>query len=234
MKTVVVSVLVVILIGVLALSAASADEILFRSIPWFQDYETVMAAFSDSGITWYSPSTKMGQTVSDEIEQHSSNSDMNYPCICTVKSKSTGGLKVAGYDINYVELFFVYTPNSEGKIDHKIENTSFYLARYSIIPKDYEAAMTDLKSKLTNLYGTVKSRDNSDECASGNAGSYLQWDGDNSTRVVIIREDNPFLSDYEFYIFYANDGGTSLIKNAEKLQRQEELNNMNNAGSDGL
>ena len=213
---------------------ALADEILFRSIPWFGDYNTVTSALQDAPIVWKAPESELGKYVLDEVEERSSNYDRNYQCTYTVTSnKKQSSLKVAGYDVATVKLYFAYTANANGEIDRKVENTSFYLARYTIEPADYEVASGDLLEKLTGIYGTPKKVENSNECASGNA-TYYRWEADNDSFVVLTREDTSFSGEPDIYIYYGNNKGTDLIKACEAILKKAEANSLKDAGSDGL
>lgn len=214
----------------LSFSFASADEILFRSTPWLGNVATVLSNMPSS-VNWGEPYRALGKSIVSEIRQRSSNYDNNYPCVCTVTSTKGSSLTVAGYKVASVKLYFAYTPNAAGRIDHDAGNTSFYMARYTFSPIDSDVAFSDLTEKLTGIYGVPATVDNSDECS--NTGSYKQWIGDNGTRVVLIIEDS-YSDDKDVYIFYACDKGDELIKQAEELQKQQEADELRNAGADGL
>ena len=63
--------------------------------------------------------------------------------------------KVAGYDINSIELYFMQ-PVENGTVNHDPESAKFYMAEYEIANNvDRVSVFDDLTGKLTNLYGDV-------------------------------------------------------------------------------
>lgn len=175
----------------------------------------------------------MGKLIKNEIDEMSSNYDQNHQCVYVVNSDSKHtSLSVAGYKVNDIKLYFAFTPNTVGEIDHKVANTSFYMAKYTIKPTDYDVATNDLKQKLTKLYGSPKYIESANTCSSGDS-KYPRWEGANGSFVALTAKNSSY-SDPEIYIYYGNDMGDDMIKVAENLQKQAEANDLKNAGTDGL
>lgn len=214
-------------------TVAFADEILFRKIPWFSNYDTVMETLDKLNVTWNTPSSTTGKYIIDYVKEASSNSDRDYQCVCLVSSEGKNlDLQVAGYNVSGMTLFFAFIPDSDGIIDHSVENTSFYMARYTIKSiEDYELSLKDLVSKLTELYGKPRLLQPEDGCDSTIDDIYT-WSGDKDTFVYLAGDSNQFGPSIRLY--YGTAEGDNLVKNAEKTQRQMDLDALKEAGSDGL
>ena len=221
-----------LILSVVCVSMAE-DEILFRGVPWCSDYDTVINALADGNFSWNDPVITLGKLTKYEIDGMSSNYDQNYQCIYTVNSdKKMTSLTVAGYKLNDVKLYFAFVPNANGKIDHKVENTSFYMAKYTIKPIDSEVASKDLKEKLTKLYGAPEYIESSNKCASGDS-EYPRWNGKDGSFVVLTVQNTSY-GEPDIYIYYGIDKGDDMIKLAENLQKQAEADDLKDAGTDGL
>lgn len=230
--------IIVSLVVILALSTgiAFADEITFRKVPWFSDYDTTMAALSDMDVSWKKPEKKLGILIADEVITSLDKAEMDYPCICYVGcNKRNTSVKVAGYDVEEVSLYFAYTPDKNGSIEYDTDNTSFYMACYKISTDEsgYAASIRDLKKKLSDLYGTPKEVDMSSDCNSTTK-DYYQWKGENNTFAYINGEPNDVWDYYYIRIWYGTASGDSLVKKAEKIQEDGNSKKLQEGGSDGL
>lgn len=234
MKKSILAVIIVLVLAVCFSSIAFADEILFRSIPWFSNYENVMDTLDKLDVAWSTPSVISGQNILSTVKEESSNSDKEYLCVCTVyANKSDISLQVAGYDVTGMTLYFAYVPGKDGEIDHSLDDTSFYMARYTISMDgdEYDLTLKDLMNKLDDLYGKPKSIKADDGCDSTIDDIY-KWSGSKNTFVYLAGDDNRFGASIRLY--YGTEEGDTLIKNAEKIQKQQELNHRKDNGSDGL
>lgn len=207
-----------------------ADEISFRNVAWGENISSTIEALSDVPVVWKDPIIGKGIPVENQIKQKTGG-EKDFDCIFTVESKSSS-LKVAGYPVDKVTLYFAAVPNSSGKIDHQSKNTALYMAKYTITPSDLTAAMTDLTTKLSGIYGDVKKTDDSSDCSS--TYTYVQWSGSNNTTVTLVGEVDDINGHDKVYIYYATDNGNTWMNTAEQLQRQAEIDAMGEAGSDGL
>ena len=212
----------------------AADEITFRSIPWGSGYDATIDALSDAGITWKKPEKKLGVLIADEVVSSLDDASMNYPDICFVDSKNVN-LKVAGYDVNEVALYFAYTPDANGEITHDTDNTSFYMAMYKISTDEtgYPGVIRDLKKKLSDIYGTPKEVDLSDDCNAVTK-DYWQWKGSNGTFVYLNGEPNDVWNFFYVRLWYGTSEGDTLVKQAEKTQEDGVTKKLREGGSDGL
>lgn len=227
---------VVTLLAVLVFSSsvAFADDITFRSVPWKSDYDSTLAALSDTGISWKKPEKKLGVLIADEVLTSLDDASMNYPDICYVDSRSVN-LKVAGYDIDEVALYFAYTPDANNEITHNTDNTSFYMAMYKISTDEtsYPGVIRDLKKKLSDIYGTPKEVDMSDDCNSTTK-DYYQWKGSNGTFVYMNGEPNDVWNYFYVRLWYGTSDGDTMIRQAEKTQDEGISTKLKEGGSDGL
>ena len=212
-------------------SVALADEILFRKIPWFSNYETVMETADKLDATWGNPSSSTGKFIIDYVKEASSNSDRDYQCVCTVSTGKGVSLQVAGYNVTGMTLYFAFVPDEDGEIDHSLDNTSFYMARYTLSIDDYDLSLKDLMGKLNDLYGKPKVIEADDGCDSEIDDIY-KWSGDKNTFVYLAGDSNQYGPSIRLY--YGTSDGDTLIKDAEKIQKQMDLNTLKEGGSDGL
>ena len=212
--------------------SAFADEILFRKIPWFSNYETVMETVDKLDATWGNPKSSTGKYIIDYVKEASSNSDRDYQCVCTVGTDSKNlDLQVAGYDVTGMTLFFAFIPGDDGTIDHSLDNTSFYMARYTLKIDDFDLSLKDLMSKLNDLYGKPKTIESDDGCDS-DIDTIYKWSGDKDTFVYLAGDSNKYGPSIRLY--YGTSEGDTLIKNAEKIQKQMDLDALKEGGNDGL
>lgn len=234
MRKPIVTIVALMAVLVLSTSIAFADEITFRKVPWKSDYQTTMNALNDMDVSWRNPRDKLGILIADEVITSLDKPELDYPCICFVESRNCD-TKVAGYDVNEVSLYFAYTPNGDGEIDHDVDNTAFYMACYKISTDEsgYPATIRDLKKKLSDLYGTPKEVDMSDDC-NATTKDYYQWKGSNNTFVYLNGEPNDVWKYFYVRIWYGTSEGDTLIRNAEKTQEELGSKKLREGGSDGL
>ena len=231
MKKSCLSALLALVLVIYLSSSALADEIRFLEIPWLSDYETVMETAEKLGVVWEAPKSRNGKLIMDHIERTSSNRDMNYQCVCSVSTNNGGSLKVAGYGLSGIVLYFAFVPGQDGTIDHSLENTSFYMACYDLKVNDYKPMVKDLMSKLSVLYGKPKVIETKDGCDS-EADDIYKWSGENDTFVYLAGESDALTPSIRIY--YGTSEGDTLIKNAENIQRQMEYGESQEDGFDLL
>ena len=194
---------------------------------------------------WNPPRKKLGILIEDIVTRASSNKELDYYDIIFVnkKDRSTSvSLKVAGYDVSDIYLYFAVVPNIEDQIDFDIKNTSLYMACYKILPEEYEIAVEDLLGKLSGIYGNASTVDLGDGCSSM-LNHYYKWKGDNSTFVYLTGARGAF--DSVIKIYYGTTQGDSLVRIAEgkqksaerkrlKEEKDAELERLKKEGTDGL
>ena len=213
MKKVIASTFALILcLALLMPTVSHASEILFRDIPWMLNYNDVSAILENDGIRLSAPGEELGKDILHEIEQRSSSYDKDRKCIYTTTNLSD--YYIGTYAASYLKLYFVFTPNEDGVIDQLRANTAFYMAKCAIKPSDFDTTWEEFKQAFTTLYGEPRTVKNTDGCSDG-ASSYLQWDGDNGTSIVEIKDGSA--SDDVLLLYLFNQIGTELINKAEKL-----------------
>ena len=139
---------------------------------------------------------------------------------CYAKWSSLDGVKVAGYQLADLDLYFVYVPDNNGKLVRDNGHLALIQGVYKFEPKDLDAAWEDLLAKLTRLYGDVDRSESSD--GSGFIDTKMcQWNGADGTMVSLMAQDYTSSSKY-IYIKYGFSGGDQLMKNAyDALVRAE-------------
>ena len=153
MKRVICLFLFVILLASFSLSFAEVDEeIKFRGVEWGKNYTDVMQALSSTDLKWQNGEIASGRKIEAQASGEWSDYYKHDCLFCVNTSSSSPSIKVAGYDISNVTLYFACT-EKDGIITHNAEDTSFYMAKYRIKPKDLQAVYNDFASKLTAVYG---------------------------------------------------------------------------------
>ncbi len=209
---------------------AYEEPILFRGIEWGASYTDTLKGLP-AGVTMYALRNSEYWYTMDDYMFTSSN--MAYHAeigaYAYARASSLNGVKVAGYDVSKIDLYFAYLPGDDGLLVKDKEHTSLFYAYYCLEPKDPNAVFEDLKTKLTSLYGDVDY-----EQTKSSIISYEQalWNGADGTMVSLIREDYSSGSHY-IYIKYGFKGGNDLLKAAyEAAVLEETLNAVSN--TDGL
>lgn len=213
-------------------ASVMADEsetaILFRDNEWGASISEVEASFPD-GILWHRPEDDSSYSVIDHMTgTHKKYYDGHVCCYVTPLKASLASLNVAGYNVSRVCMRFAYVPDENGSIVRDDGHTALYYAEYKLECLDGNSALSDLKSKLNDLYGDVS-------VASYPPGSYTEtyytWYGHDGTMVSLyfdISYNKPKIE-----IRYGFMGGDDLLSAAQKaLQRQEKSNVRSNY--DGL
>ena len=217
--------LCVLALLLMCFGALAADEhpepVLFRGVAWGATYSEV-AKVLPKGVKmrdlqireYYYPMADMmydesgwGNQIKAEIG-----------CYTYATSSSLKGVKVAGYDVADLCLYFIFKPDENGKIIKDEKHTAFYYGYYKLEPKDPDAVYNDLISKLTKLYGDVDDQKSSTSIISDNMSL---WNGANGTMVSVYKQDYSSGSHY-IYIKYGFSGGDDLMQEAYAAVVREE------------
>lgn len=131
---------------------------------------------------------------------------------------SLENMKVAGYDIENVYIYYTYSVGEDGLLVRDIDHSALIYAYYKIEPKDPDAVYNDLISKLTSLYGDIDLHQ-----AEKPYIAYEQnlWYGADGTMVSLVREDYPSGNHY-IYIKYGFSGADQLLADAYEAAVYEE------------
>ena len=201
------------------------DKILFRNIPWGSSYQEVTSQISVNH--WSKPDPDYATTVKNGMMD---TGDIKYMDYVRCKTRGTPDMKVAGYPVDSILLWFVYTQDSNGHLTRDINDTAFYLAEYVIKPKDIDVVEKDLIEKLTSVYGDV------DEEATGGytikEHRYL-WYGSNKAVLVLTSQRYNSGSNY-IRITYGWLEGDEYLQKAYDCIVAEEAENIGDGNTDGL
>lgn len=192
---------------------AESHELLFKGIPWGSDMPTVVSQITETSFNDpqndYAVSTSRNCLDKGDFFGYDIGVD-------TYSSKS---VNVAGYSAR-ISLGFAHKPGSNGLLTHKKEDTAFTYAKYYIQHEDARFAMSDLKEKLTKLYGEPNHKNTNYVIEY----DIYYWEGDNGTIISLMGE---FYSSgsTEVTIIYSFYGADDLYNKAqEALNLEERLN----------
>ncbi len=234
MKKVFVSILVmsILVFSYSAVADVYEKEILFRGVEWGASFDQVIKKLPDGVKTydlkekeyWYPVESSM---FDENVWDQAYNGVIG--CYTYGKPSTMKNVKVAGYAVDELYLYFIYKTGANGLLTKDKKHTSFYYAYYKLEPKDPEAAFIDLEKKLTSLYGDVDLEQSKSPYI-----SYTQreWYGANNTVVSLVKEDYPSGSHY-IYIKYGTLNGDMMMKFAYKALILEETKNAE-SNTDGL
>lgn len=212
----------VIMCSVVFASEVYDKPILFRGVEWGSAYKEAVASF-DAGITMSKLSdNEYWYTTQDLLYKKNGTSRKGaIGASSNAYSWNISGFKVAGYEVDEVEMLFTYLPGDDGILIKDNEHTALIYAEYKLEPKDSKAAFEDLTTKLTSIYGDV---DASQE--DGFLIDYHQnmWYGAEGTKVSLVLQEYSSDSQYLF-IKYAFDGADTLMDQAYDALVLEEARN---------
>ena len=221
---------VVMLMSACISFAEVEEEIKFRGVEWGLSYPDTMQALTSLELKWQSGDLAKGRKIDSQASGEWSNY-YDYDCLIYVEtSSSSPSIKVAGYDMSGVTLYFACTENN-GVITHDDVDTSFYMAKYRIKPKDLQAVYDDFVAKLTSVYGDPDKTYTDSGFITYN---YTYWYGKNDTMIILASDDNWGTVD----INYVWAGGEELMQKANDIQHQavldEEASHFGTDNTDGL
>lgn len=224
------------LVMLLACFSAYADEyekaILFRGIQWGATVSEVSAGLPEGVEMYGTKNSEYWYSMDNRMYDESMNGDSlkaEIGCYDFVRSRSLENVRVAGYQVSDLYLYYIYTPGENGLLVKDDEHTALIYAYYKLEPKDPESVFADLTKKLTGLYGDVDLHQKRTPYI-----AYEQnlWYGADGTMVSILKEDYPSGSHY-IYIKYGFAGGDDLMAKAyDAVILEETLNAASNV--DGL
>ncbi len=155
-------------------SVASAEEILFRGIPWGTNIPDACKLLSDFEIIDYIdelPAQEWMESYTGEGLDNSFN----------ILAHANDGVTVGGYEINLLDLLFLYSFD-EAMIHREQEESRLFRATYHLTVADAESAFADLTMKLTTLYGEGTQSQSDGE-------RYVEWRSE-GTGVYLIMGDS--------------------------------------------
>lgn len=125
-------------------------------------------------------------------------------------SSSLSNVKVAGYPVEGLKLYFTFLPGDDGLLIKDADHTALFYAYYRLEPKDPDAVYDDLVTKLTSIYGDVDATEKKSPYISY---EMALWNGADGTMVSVMREDYPS-GTHNIYIKYGFSGGNDLMEAA--------------------
>lgn len=222
MKRILCIIVAIVMLATLAANACAeeapeeVEECLFRGIPWGSDYETVMNALKDIGFRWAAPEIGDGNLFGYSYRYGAyigKFGDKGYDVGMTVDGYGT--LKVAGYPVKQIKLYFACLPNKDGKIDFKKENTFFYRAEYLFAIKGTSWEGEDLLNKLKDVYGYDCEVSEKDDC--GEYYTFYDWYiGDETMLEMGFETDEETV-----HVFYASKRGDDILHQAYDIQDKD-------------
>ena len=221
---------ILIMIALLAgINAGYADPyekpILFRGVEWGASCAAFENGVFPDGLQFYN--AKLLDSWHSVANMLYDGADIRYkgefgfyyrPLPSSIKKL---GLKVAGYPVDDLYLYFTFLPGDDGILVKDTIHSSFIYVYYKIEPNDPEGTYSDLLNKLTALYGDV---DYSTAKSPYISYTYNLWNGADGTMVCLEKEDYPSGSHY-IYIKYSFAGADDIIKTAYDAFVFEETRN---------
>lgn len=229
-----VSIFVAIVFGLLSFGtyAEQSQEpapILFRGIPWGANIPTALASLD--GISFSDPSTDYACTVDYYMLEDGEIKYTDHVCAkMYARSRSISDMKVAGYELNGLNLLFAFTPDDSGMLPKDEEHTALAYADYEIKPKDLQFVMNDLLGKLTKTYGEPAGHQTK---GSSIAYDIYYWTGTDGTIVSLVGKDYKSGST-EVSIRYSFYGAEDYFQKAMDALVYEELLKTDTEDTSGL
>ena len=159
MKRILASLFALIMVFTTSICFADTYEnpILFRNAKWGSSYSEVLTVLP-ADVKMYSPKISeywrlSGDMMFDEGSWDYFKAELG--CYSYSQSSSMKNVKVAGYDVDTIYLYFLYDNGSDGLLVKDEAHTSLIYAYYKLEPKDPDTVYADLVAKLTSLYGDV-------------------------------------------------------------------------------
>ena len=127
-------------------------DILFRNIPWKTSFATVQTLVPEFNLWALSGESFKTYSVDDIIYGDYEGINFQESGFNVIGNAYNKEQEVAGYTTSDISMYFVY-PVIDGNIDYTDANSLLYGARYEFEPKDVDLMLSDLKEKLSALYG---------------------------------------------------------------------------------
>ena len=214
------------------------EEILFNGVLWGSDFTSMDTELQEKDGTYLigmlnapvSISSRIGIRMELDARYTDFSSFDNIAGVARAKRKE---MKVAGYEVEDCMLLFSAVFKDDTYILSN-EDSALYAAQYTIKPVDSEAAMEDLKNKISSIYGEPDSiRDIEPYENALTTNEYIYWYGANDTVLVLSSTDSGQIT-----ISYVWLGGEELLNaaldNAEKELSESEESVYGNGNTTGL
>ncbi|MBR6187052.1 MAG: hypothetical protein IKQ41_12440 [Clostridia bacterium] len=200
-------------------SGAYEKPILFRGIPWGSTWEEAQK-YLPEGIE-YSLSAICRMSRVDSYMQFNDklyNDEQLGRYYYASDSKKLNGMKVAGYALSGLYLYFAGTSDDSGYLAMDETHGALLYAEYRINAHNYDAVFKDLLDKLTSLYGDA-------DVTNDKGTQYLWYGADGTMASLALRGD--------ILIRYGFSGADALIEQAHQVLMNKEVLDAGNS-TDGL
>lgn len=200
-----------------ALADAYEKPILFRGIPWgsaFTEAKDKLPAdlhiYRGTKDTWYKIDDSLFMTQEENALYSGENLGASYYAD-SASIRKAGGVKVAGYAIKQLYMYFICRANEKGTLATDDGQNSLIYAAYYFDVQQTDAVYADLLTKLTSLYGDVDLTREQD--------GTLQnlWYGAEGTMVALINAKGSISIRYGF------SGADELIETAHQVLNYGEV-----------
>ena len=213
--------LLAVCVLLLSCCAAFAEDeyekpILFRGISWGASYKDAMEAlpegrvFAAYGTNWYKLDDFLRVASAEAAIFAGETLGVAYGGDST-RNSSIGEMKVAGYPIREVYLYFIGQSDSKGHLATDDDHLSLVYASYALDVTQTDAVYEDLLNKLASIYGDVDQHREEE--------GLLQnlWRGAEGTVVSLVNTKG------KVYIRYGFSGADALIETAHQVLNYGEV-----------
>jgi hypothetical protein len=215
-------------------SAQTDKEITFRDIPWGTNYTDVDNTLGEFNLMKIAGEDYQTKSIDDIIYGDYQGIDFKYNDINIIGSSLNNDVDVAGYTPEQIQVYLAYVPVN-GVITHADGDSSLYGAQYEFYPVNIDQMESDLKEKLSNLYG--KPDDEKDDKDWLNSSMhYTFWNGANDTELVLksVRpSEDDTLTENTIYISYIWKKGDELLQAAEDILANDASSNEASVSGNG-
>lgn len=216
---------------VMAQTAAFADtdtEIMFRGIEWGTSIDCIEPeidahdyyfTFAKNYIPYWGTAGQQLDYTFDRI----SNNEIGWMGVAI----GDGEIMVGGYGATAIDIYCAFGLDDNGNLLRNAQDSMFYYATYAIETSNVNAAYSDLKEKLSSLYGECV--EFSDEAHGGMAVEKIaQWKGANNTAVRLygqMRSTEEKAGNFFEYIeiYYGKTDFDEHLRNVESAVEREKL-----------
>ena len=217
-------------------------SIAFRNIPWGTSYGVLLSDYNEFGVKDSDPYISKYLTVpskeSEKIQVYSNGYSVASDDGAGFE-KSAGNYidavcNVAGYEVTKVNYSFIFSTDSDGRVDLYIKDARLFNGEYTFhAMNDATAMVEDLIAKLSSIYGEVNDTD-TDTYSSGDVRHYYLWEDESGNWIILMHNASPDEPDNIYLRYYCGEifGWMQELTNAYKKAESESF--VVPDGTDGL
>lgn len=159
-------------------------EITFMDIPWGTTFDKVDETHGELDLWGISGEGYKTFSVDDIALGEYKGIDFEYDDINVIGHCRNNEIDVAGYVTSDVNMYFLYTVNENNVLNQEESDSVLYGAQYIFEAKNLESMTTDLKQKISSVYGEPQ-KTTTDTDWMKNVSAYTYWYGQNDTLLVM-------------------------------------------------